>query len=160
MRACDAKVILRYLGDIKGQLRAVNRELNELEGDYDGRGSINYDGMPHGSAPGDNTAQLAVKMAESGAKRRMEVLLARREELQGDAGMIRMQTDRLRAVYKTVLFEHYVYNHSWVKTSIRIRQSEATAKRKGYEGLQRLAELLEELPMAEELLARARVARD
>lgn len=160
MQANDAKMILRYLGDMQGQLRTISKEMAELEEQYNGLHGMKLDGMPHGSMPGDATAALALKMAESGNAERRKELIARREVLQGDSAAIRGQIDRLRGVYKMVLFKKYVFGHSWVRVACRIEASTATAKRKGYEGLTRLAVLLDDMPMADEILARARDARD
>ena len=160
MQKSDVVAVLRYLGDIRYQLRALAAEADQIEAGYDPLRSVNIDGMPHGAAPGDVTAATAEKMIANGAAERLQELHARAEVLRSDAALIRGQIDRLRDVYKTVLLMRYVHGNNWHDVAAKIKYSEAQAKRLRLRGIVRLGELLEDVPMAAELVARARDARD
>ena len=111
MQAEEAKMILRYLGGIEAQLYDVNRELAELQDRYNPIKGMDMDGMPHGTTPGDSTASLAVKLADSSEeyKRTENRLLVRRGVLLADRDNIRDQLDRMNGDYKIILRGRYVY---------------------------------------------------
>lgn len=116
MQAEEAKMILRYLGGIEAQLYDVNRELAELQDRYNPIKGMDMDGMPHGTTPGDSTASLAVKLADSSEeyKRTENRLLVRRGVLLADRDNIRDQLDRMNGDYKIILRGRYVYTQKIV----------------------------------------------
>ena len=71
MQKKDTEQILLYYGKIEKQLDSVNMELAELRDRYSPIKGVAMDGMPHGSTPGDSTASLAVKLAESAVYERI-----------------------------------------------------------------------------------------
>ena len=80
---------------IKARIKEIEERMAELEHDIaeleqeNGLGSVNLDGMPHGSTPGDPVARMAIARAELHAdmkklkaeleKRRAELIVKERE---------------------------------------------------------------------------------
>lgn len=167
MQAEEAKMILRYMGGIEAQLYDVNRELAELQDRYNPIKGMGMDGMPHGTTPGDSTASLAVKLADSSEeyKRTENRLLVRRGVLLADRDNIRDQLDRMNGDYKIILRGRYVYTQKslqrgWTSIAAELGVKEITAQRKEKVALAILGPMLDEMPMAEEILLRAYDARD
>ena len=167
MQAEEAKMILRYLGGIEAQLYDVNRELAELQDRYNPIKGMDMDEMPHGTTPGDSTASLAVKLADSSEEyeRTENRLLVRRGVLLADRDNIRDQLDRMNGDYKIILRGRYVYpqkslQRGWTNIAAELGVKEITAQRKEKVALAILGPMLDEMPMAEEILLRAYDARD
>lgn len=167
MQAEETKIVLRYLGGIEAQLYDVNRELAELQDRYNPIKGMDMDGMTHGTTPGDSTASLAVKLADSSEeyKRTENRLLVRRGVLLADRDNIRDQLDRMNGDYKIILRGRYVYKQKslqrgWTSIAAELGVKEITAQRKEKVALAILGPMLDEMPMAEEILLRAYDARD
>lgn len=167
MQAEETKMVLRYLGGIEAQFHDVNVELAELQDRYNPIKGMDMDGMPHGTTPGDSTASLAVKLADGGKEyKRMEHRLqVRKETLMGDRDNIRDQLDRMNGDYKIILRGRYVYpqkslQRGWTSIAAELGVKEITAQRKEKVALAILGPMLDEMPMAEEILLRAYDARD
>lgn len=76
------KFILARIKEIKERIWELAGDIEELEQET-GLGSVNLDGMPHGSTPGDPVARMAIARAELHAdmKRLKAELEERRAEL-------------------------------------------------------------------------------
>ena len=76
------KFILARIKEIKERICELAGDIEELEQE-NGLGSVNLDGMPHGSTPGDPVARMAIARASLHAdmKRLKADLEERRAEL-------------------------------------------------------------------------------
>jgi len=155
----DTVTVLEYYGEIPRKMRAIRREALELGDSYNVLRGATLDGMPYSRTPGDSTAAVAVRAAADGTKERLRELEARRIVLKGDGERIREQLDRLKNVYKTILICRYVNGHKWRQVAWKVGYSEVQAKRLARRAVERLGELMDDMPMAEEILSRARDAR-
>lgn len=158
MTAAEAETIVRYYADIAGQQRALQREYAWLEAEYNPLRGNALDGMPHAAGNGDKTADMALRMAETDAARRMRELEVRGGVLCGDKAAIRDALDRLCSRHKEVLISRYVDGHTWEFTAGRAGLSRRQAIRVSAAALTRLGLLLDDVPLAGEILARARDA--
>lgn len=166
MKAEDTKLILRYLAEIGAQVREIDIELDELAERYNPIKGMAADGMPHGSATGDSTAALAVKLADRDeCKNRENELRVRKAVLYADRAAIRAQFDRLNSRYKSILEGRYVYRQkslqkSWKSIASKLGVKEITAQRWEKFALSIFGAMLDEMPMSEEVLLRAYDARE
>lgn len=67
--------------------------------------------------------------------------------------------DALNGKYKEVIVMRYVRGYSWAKISARLGTADSTARDWHTRAMERLGEVLEELPEAEALARRASCAR-
>lgn len=165
MRAEETILILRYLGKIPDTIRLLDREIARMDEKYDPLKGVLLSGMPKSSGMGDSTARLGEKMAMQGTSQRIAECKVQAAVLRADETLIRSQLDRLDYRYKIVLEGRYIHTgqnerESWRKIAARTHWSEATARRKERFALVRLGEMLDGVPMIEEVLARALDARD
>ena len=79
--------------------------------------------------------------------------------LSGDEACIRACLDALNGKYKEVIVMRYVRGYSWAKISARLGTADSTARDWHTRAMERLGEVLEELPEAEALARRASRAR-
>ena len=159
MRRKEAKTVVMYYRAIPGMIGLLRQEQTELESEYDTLHSAPLDGMPHGSAPGKPTEALAIHTAESGTYERLEEIKVRLLILEGDAAMIRGGLDALNGKYKKLLTLRLLHGYSWGKLSARMGAPDSTIRYWFSMALDQLARVLEEVPMPEELAARASRAR-
>ena len=166
MEATDTKLILRYLAEIEWQVRRIDVEMGELEERYNPIEGMGMDGMPRGSSTGDRTAALAVKLADDNEYRNREnELMVRRSVLCADRAAIQTQFDRLNCRYKSILEGRYLYakkplQKSWKSIASRLGVKVITAQRWEKFALSAFGTMLDEMPMAEEVLLRAYDARE
>lgn len=155
----QAKQVLLYMGDMKAQKKQILREKNEIEQNYSCLRSQKLDGMPRGSSEVSAVAVAAELMDAEGDGDRLRELQERERVLTADEKLIRGVLDRMRAVYKILMLETYVYKHSWEMVSRRVNYSVTSCKRLRNDGLKRFAEILEGVPGADGVADRARDAR-
>ena len=102
------------------------------------------------------TRYLRGKTPES--ERLAEIAEAERV-LSGDEACIRACLDALNGKYKEVIVMRYVRGYSWAKISARMGTADSTARDWHTRAMERLGEVLEELPEADALARRASRAR-
>lgn len=165
MRADDVILLLEYMGKLPGMEMQAEDEIARLDGFYDPLKGISLSAAPGGAGPGDSTAQTAERAAAKGAAKRISECRLMLAVWRADEAAIRGQFNRLNHRYKILLGGRYVCakkdeKMTWAQIAQKTAWSERTAKRKGRFALMRLGEMLEEVPMVEEVLARAYNARE
>lgn len=159
MRSETVKHIVKYYGGIPGAIKLLKRERDALEDEYNGLGGLAMDGMPHSSAPGNPTEALAVRVIENGVKNRLQEIGVQVEVLEGDAANIRGALDAVNGKYKSVIIMRLIRGYSWTKISGKLGVPGSTARNWHGRAVERLGEVLEEVPMVDELAERATRAR-
>lgn len=159
MRSETVKHIVRYYGAIPEAIKLLKRERDTLEEEYNGLGGLAMDGMPHGSSPGNPTEALAVRVIENGVKNRLQEIGVQVQVLEGDAANIRGCLDALNGKYKSVIIMRYIRGYSWARISGKLCVPDSTARNWHDRAVNRLGEVLEDVPMADELAGRATRAR-
>ena len=159
MRRKDVKTIIAYFFGIPAQRRLLDQERAELEAEYNGLRGTSYDGMPHSYTPGKPTEELAVRMDAERTWARIQEIDIKKQVLQGDAAIIRDCLDALNSKYKSLVFMKYLNGYSWAKISVLLGVPDGTIRRWNDRAIERLGELLDEAPMAWEILGRASRAR-
>lgn len=160
MKQVDAQEVLLYYADISKRLRVLARERWKIEDEYNPLHGAPLDGMPKTSRCGDSTGVAALRLAETGNADRLHELAVQAAVLRGDAEHIRRQLDRLRSQHKIVLLEKYVDGHTWEVTSGKIGLSRRQTIRVAEDALRHFGSKLDDVPMVEEIIARAHDARD
>ena len=140
-------------------IKLLKRERDALEDEYNGLGGLAMDGMPHSSAPGNPTEALAVRVIENGVKNRLQEIGVQVEVLEGDAANIRGALDAVNGKYKSVIIMRLIRGYSWTKISGKLGVTDSTARNWHGRAVERLGEVLEEVPMVDELAERATRAR-
>ena len=140
-------------------LRLLRQERAELEGNYYGLRGLACDGMPRGSSPGKPTEESGLRALENGVSERLAEIAETERVLSGDEACIRACLDALNGKYKEVIVMRYVRGYSWAKISARLGTADSTARDWHTRAMERLGEVLEELPEAEALARRASRAR-
>lgn len=109
-------------------------------------------------------ALLAQERAELGeeaaARNRLEEISVRDQVLAMDREAIQGCLDALKGEYKRLLSMRYQDRCSWVQITVQTGVPNRTARWRHDKAVDRLGEVLEEVPMVGELLSRARCARD
>lgn len=163
MRYGSVKHIALYYKAIPGMLRLLRQERAELEGDYYGLRGLAWNGMPRGSSPGKPTGkpteESGLRALENGVSERLAEIAEAERVLSGDEACIRACLDALSGKYKEVIVMRYVRGYSWAKISARMGTADSTARDWHTRAMERLGEVLEELPEAEALARRASRAR-
>jgi len=159
MRRKDAETIILYYKAIPGMKKLLNQERDVLEDEYDGLRGTAYDGMPHAAAPGNPTAVLAAQLADKRVYERLQEINIRLQVLEGDAAAVRGALDDLSGNYKSLVYMKLLYNYSWPKIASKLSAPDSTVRYWYKLALNTLADGLGEVPMADELLARASRAR-
>lgn len=159
MRRGEAKTIVLYYRAIPGMIHLLKIEQAEIESEYEALRSAPFDGMPHGSAPGKPTEDIAIHAAETGALARAREIGVRVMILDGDAATIRGTLDAMSGKYKRIITLRLLRGYSWGKISAKMGAPDSTIRYWFNMALDRLAENLEEVPMPGELLDRATRAR-
>lgn len=157
--AQSTRNIVKYYGGIPEAIKLLKRERDALEDEYNGLGGLAMDGMPHSSAPGNPTEALAVRVIENGVKNRLQEIGVQVEVLEGDAANIRGALDAVNGKYKSVIIMRLIRGYSWTKISGKLGVPDSTARNWHGRAVERLGEVLEEVPMVDELAERATRAR-
>ena len=151
MRYGSVKHIALYYKAIPGMLRLLRQERTELEGNYCGLRGLACDGMPRGSSPGKPTEESGLRALENGVSERLAEIAEAERVLSGDEACIRACLDALNGKYKEVIVMRYVRGYSWAKISARMGTADSTARDWHTRAMERLGEVLEELPEADAL---------
>lgn len=159
MSGTDAEIVLRYYVQIGQMLQFVRREQAEMEMNYNTIRGTGLDGMPKGSGTGDVVGRTATKLAEDGVAEQIQALQIRQAVLCQDSEDVAQALQAIAGVYSCVLIFHYRDRHKWSEVARMMRYSESHILRMRRQALEMLGEQLEAVPMAGELLARARDAR-
>ncbi|MCM1296366.1 MAG: hypothetical protein NC311_12575 [Muribaculaceae bacterium] len=159
MNRKNVKTAVQYYYEIPNMMRLLRQEKDELESLYDSLGSVNMDGMPHGSAPGRGVEGLAMRTDSRGVWERLQEIDVRQQVLEGDEAALRDVMDSLNGKYKNLLSMRYCYRYSWVKISVRLSVPDSTVRSWHERALLALADGLKDAPMMEEILGRASRAR-
>ncbi len=159
MRRKDVKTIIAYYFEIPDMRMGFTAEQARLESEYNGLCGTSYDGVPHSSAPGKPTEELAAKLEANNIRGRIQEIGVKVQVLQADEATIRGCMDTMNGRYKSLLNMKYFRRYSWAKISVSMGTPEATARRWNDKAVDRLGELLDDTPMVEELLGRASRAR-
>lgn len=159
MRRKGAENAVLYLKAIPGMIKLLAAERADLEDDYCGLRGTAMDGMPRAVNPGMPTEAQALKTEARGIYERLQEISVRMEVLTGDAALIRGAMDDLSDKYKHLLTLRLLRGYSWVKIGVQFHKSDSTVRYWYRDALIKLAEVLSETPMPEELEARARRAR-
>lgn len=155
----DAEAIMRYYAQLPRMIRDTERELAELEQEYNPLRSAGMDGMPKAAGNGDSTADLATKLADRDMLGRIHAAETKIIVMRQDRDDIENALREVHSVHKTILVCRYVKGHSWAATAIRAGYSASHARRLKGRALEMLGNALDEGPMPGELAARARDAR-
>lgn len=159
MRRKDVKTVIAYYFGIPAMRRMLADERAELEGEYDGLRGMAYDGMPHSSTPGKQTEALALQVDARSVWNRMEEISVRDYVLAMDQENIRGCLDVLKGEYKRLIFFKYRDKYSWARIAAASGVPDRTVRWWHDKAIDRLGEVLEEVPMVDELLGRASRAR-
>lgn len=159
MRRKQVKTIIAYYSGIPGMVKLLDRERLELEDEYNGLRGTPLDGMPHSRTPGKPTEELAIRMDAKNTWARIQEIGVKTQVLHMDAAIIRDCLDALNGRYKNLVCMKYLNGYSWAKISVSLGAPDGTIRRWNDRALERLGEILEDAPMASEILGRASRAR-
>lgn len=159
MRFEYVKRIALYYKAIPGMLRLLRQEREELEEEYNGLRGTAADGMPRTSSPGNPTEAMGLRALENGVGERLREIAEKERQLVADEASIRACLDTLNSRYKQVIVLRYVRGYSWAKTGVKMGTPDSTARNWHEKAMERLGEVLEELPFAGDLVHRASRAR-
>ena len=159
MQPEGVKKILRYYQEIAEMVKLLKREEEELEEEYNGLKGVGLDGMPHGISLGRPTEFSVERIVGKSIGNRLGEIRIKTQVLESDAAIIRACLDLLNGKYKRVLSMRYRNGYSWAKISVRLHIPESTVRNWHDRALKRLGEAQEEVPMVDEIMARASCAR-
>lgn len=159
MQKGQVEVIIMYYHEIPNMMKLLRRERADLEEEYCGLRGTPADRLPQGSALGNPTAALAEQAEERGVYERLQEIDIKMQVLSADKALIQGCLDALRGKYKKLIFLRCLTGYSWARTAAEIGVPDTTARRQYKRAVIRLGESLEDMPMAEEILARASRAR-
>lgn len=159
MREKNVKKIISYYYEIPEMMRLLRAEQSEQESLYDTVGGANLNGMPGGGGPGKPTENAIIRLEELGVWERLQEIRVRLLVLEGDAAAIRSCMDGLSGKYKSILQWRHKCHHSWASISVRMGAPDSTVRSWHDKAVLCMGEALDEVPMVEELLARASRAR-
>lgn len=159
MKHKNVETVITYYHEIPEMVRLLKHERSELEGQYDGLGSVNMDGMPRGTSPGKPVEDMALRVAARGVWDRLQEIAVRLQVLGADAAAVRDCLDTMSGRYKRLLSMRYLYRYSWAKISVRLGAPDSTVRYWHKQAIDALGTALDDVPMIEELLDRASRAR-
>ena len=99
------------------------------------------------------------RVIENGVKNRLQEISIQVEVLEGDAANIRGALDAVNGKYKSVIIMRLIRGYSWTKISGKLGVPDSTARNWHGRAVERLGEVLEDVPMVDELAERATRAR-
>ena len=159
MRRSEVKTAIAYYFGIPAMRAELARERAELEGEYNSMRGTSYDAAPHGSSPGKPVEELTVRLEERQIRARLEEIAVKDRVLVMDRDVIQGCLDQLGGRYKKLIFERHRDRCSWAKLAVRYGKPDSTVRWWYDSAVERLGEALEEVPMYDEILARASRAR-
>ena len=152
MQRKDVKTVITYYFGIPAMRAMLEDERAELEDEYNS--------AAHDSTPGKPTEEPAGQMGAGNVRNRLEEISVRDQVLVMDWEAIHDCLNVLKGEYKRLLFIKYRDKYSWVQIAVQNGVPSRTAHWRHDKAMDRLGEALEEVPMVDELLARAWRARD
>lgn len=159
MRNKNTKKIIQYYYEIPEMARLLREERRDQEAVYDTLRSAGGDGTPGGGMPGKPVENAVVRADAAGAWERIQEIDVRLQVLEADAATVRGCMDGLSGKYKRILQMRHQYRYSWAKISVRMGTPDSTVRSWHDRAVKCLGEALEEVPMMDELMARASRAR-
>lgn len=142
MKNSEVEAILKFYKWIDLDIRVASEWLEQCKAGYNPLGAVEYDGMPHGNKLGDSTALLAMKLAETDTRERIETLKSRNEELKKLRTQIFKEISSLTAVHKVIICGLYLQGQKWDRVAEQIGYSVRHAKNIRCEALKVLGEKL------------------
>lgn len=128
MKNSEVEAVLKFYKDIDLDIKVTSEWLERYESVYDTRGAINYDGMPHGSNISDQTALLAIELAETDTAERIKVLTGRIQELKKLKTEILKEILTLTPIHKTIICGFYLQGQKWERIAEQINYSVRRSK--------------------------------
>ena len=142
MKNSEVEAVLKFYKWIDLDIKVACGWLEQYEAGYNPLGAVPYDGMPHGSSLGDSTALLAMKLAETDTRERIETLKSRIAELKKLRTQIFKEISALSAVHKVIISGLYLQGQKWDRIAEQIGYSVRQAKNIRCEALKVLGEKL------------------
>lgn len=160
MREKNVKKIVQYYYEIPEMMRLLKTEQAEQESLYFTLKGVDMNGMPGGGGePGKPTEAAVLHLEDLGVWERLQEIRVRLLVLEGDAAAVRGCMDGLSGKYKSILQMRHKCHHSWAGISVRMGAPDSTVRSWHDKAILCMGEALDEVPMVEELLARASRAR-
>lgn len=159
MRKKNVKKIIQYYCGIPEMARLLKAEQREREGMYNTLKGTDTSGAAGGGGAGRPVEDTAARLDDLGVAERLEEIRVRLLVLEGDAAAVRGCLDGLSGKYKSILQMRYQHRYSWAKISVRQNAPDSTVRSWHDKAILCMGEALDEVPMVEELLARASRAR-
>lgn len=159
MQRKDIKTVIAYYFGIPVMRRLLDDERTGLEDEYNGLAGMSMDGTSRSSTPGKPVESLVARVDARNVRNRLEEISARDHVLVRDQENIRGCLDALKGEYKRLIFARYRDRCSWARLAAKNGVPDRTIRRWHDRAVDRLGEVLEEVPMVDELLARASRAR-
>lgn len=128
MKNSEVEAVLKFYRNIDLDIKVTSEWLERCESVYDTRGAINYDGMPHGNNISDQTALLAIKLAETDTAERIKVLTDRIQELKKLKTEILKEILTLTPIHKTIICGFYLQGQKWERIAEQINYSVRRSK--------------------------------
>lgn len=113
MRNSEVEAVLKFYKYIDVDIKVANEWLKRYEDGYNPLGAMAYDGMPHGSSISDQTALLAIKIAESDTKDSIEAIEKRIVELKKLRTEILKEVSTLHPIHKIIICGFYIESQKW-----------------------------------------------
>lgn len=142
MKNSEVEAILKFYKWIDLDIKVASEWLEQYEAGYNPLGATPYDGMPHGNKLGDSTALLAMKLAETDTRERVEALKSRIEELKKLRTQVFKEISSLSALHKVIICGFYIQGKKWDRIGKEIGYSVRHTKNIRCEALKVLGEKL------------------
>ena len=156
MKNSEVEAILKFYKWIDLDIKVAGEWLEQYEAGYNPLGAVEYDGMPHGNKLGDSTALLAMKLAETDTRERVEALKSRIEELKKLRTQIFKEISSLSALHKVIICGLYLQGKKWDQIGEEIGYSVRQAKNIRCEALKVLGEKL----AGNRIVSRSRIIKE
>lgn len=142
MKNSEVEAVLKFYRWIDLDIKVAGEWLEQYEAGYNPLGAVPHDGMPHGNNLGDSTALLAMKLAETDTRERIETLNSRIVELKKLRTQIFKEISSLTALHKVIISGLYLQGQKWDQVAGQIGYSVRHAKNIRCEALKVLGEKL------------------
>jgi len=159
LRRDDVKAVLAYYFGMAASYELLEEERRELGNAYCSLRGTSLDAMPRSAVTGRPTEQQVKRVEELDAHDRLSEIAVREHVLAMDRDEIRGCLDTMKSEHKKVLCLRYRDGSSWARIAVQLGIPDRTVRRWHDRALDRLGDLLEDVPMMEELVARAIRAR-
>lgn len=159
MQEKNVKEVIRYFYGIPEMVRLLREEEREQEERYCTLKGTGGEGVPGGGGSGKPVEDTVIRLDEQGVWERLQEIRVRMVVLQSDAAAVRGCLDSLSGKYKSILQMRHRRHYSWGAISVRLGAPESTVRSWYGKAVFCMGDVLDEVPMADELLARATRAR-